>query len=311
FDTAAGQTSFMVGTTGQGWGSQMTGFHNNSYGWLWRFDHSTLAVGNVPIARIPDIGSASVNYANSAGSATNFSGSLAGDVTGTQGATVVGDDSHSHTSATISGLGVADFSSANISQWTNDSGYITSAIGGSGTTNYVPKFTSGTTLGNSLIYDNGTTLYLSPAGQQTTAGGNFSATGMIQSGSGGFKFPDGTTQTTAGGREYVGATPSSYTGAQIGGYSSADSKCNAAYAGSRMCAAADFSNARPTANGWYNTFVLTEGESLGVRKVFGDCAVFGSVANIWGAFWAYNGSLATYAPSYDTCVTTHNLLCCK
>ena len=58
----------MVGTTGQGWGSQMTGFHNNSYGWLWRFDHSTLAVGSVPIARIPDIGSASVNYASSAGS---------------------------------------------------------------------------------------------------------------------------------------------------------------------------------------------------------------------------------------------------
>ena len=74
FDTAAGQTSFMVGTTGQGRGSQMTGFHNNSYGWLWRFDHSTLAVGSVPLARIPDIGSASVNYANSAGNADTVDG---------------------------------------------------------------------------------------------------------------------------------------------------------------------------------------------------------------------------------------------
>jgi hypothetical protein len=61
--------------------------------------------------------------------ATSFSGSLAGDVTGTQGATVVGDDSHAHTAGTISGLGVGDFSSANISQWTNNSGYLTSVSG--------------------------------------------------------------------------------------------------------------------------------------------------------------------------------------
>jgi hypothetical protein len=42
FDTAAGQTSLMMGTTGQGWGSQQIGMHNNSQGWLWRFDHRTL-----------------------------------------------------------------------------------------------------------------------------------------------------------------------------------------------------------------------------------------------------------------------------
>jgi len=40
----------------------------------------------------------------------------------------VEDDSHNHTGATISGLGVSDFSSSNISQWTNDSGYITSSF---------------------------------------------------------------------------------------------------------------------------------------------------------------------------------------
>jgi hypothetical protein len=33
-------------------------------------------------------------------------------------------------------------------------------IGGSGTTNYVPKFTASTTLGNSLIYDNGTSVLI-------------------------------------------------------------------------------------------------------------------------------------------------------
>lgn len=48
---------------------------------------------------------------------------LLGDVTGTLGVTVVGNDSHDHTATTISGLGVADFTSANISQWTNDSAF--------------------------------------------------------------------------------------------------------------------------------------------------------------------------------------------
>jgi len=38
------------------------------------------------------------------GSAGSFTGSLAGDVTGTQGATVVGNDSHTHTTSTIAGL---------------------------------------------------------------------------------------------------------------------------------------------------------------------------------------------------------------
>ncbi|MDD5033005.1 MAG: FG-GAP-like repeat-containing protein, partial [Candidatus Pacebacteria bacterium] len=52
---------------------------------------------------------------------------VAGDVSGTLSATVVADDSHSHTGSTISGLAAADFSSANISQWTNDSVYITAA----------------------------------------------------------------------------------------------------------------------------------------------------------------------------------------
>ncbi|MDD4909316.1 MAG: tail fiber domain-containing protein [Candidatus Omnitrophica bacterium] len=62
------------------------------------------------------------------GTATSFSG----DVTGAYNATVVGNDSHDHTTSTISGLGVADFSSANISQWTNDSGYFNTSNDGAG-----------------------------------------------------------------------------------------------------------------------------------------------------------------------------------
>lgn len=51
--------------------------------------------------------------------------SFGGDVTGTYDAIDVTNDGHEHTGATISGLAVADFTSPNISQWTNDSGYIT------------------------------------------------------------------------------------------------------------------------------------------------------------------------------------------
>lgn len=48
-----------------------------------------------------------------------------GDVSGTYDDLQVADDSHAHTSSTISGLVVADFASPNISQWTNDVGFTT------------------------------------------------------------------------------------------------------------------------------------------------------------------------------------------
>jgi hypothetical protein len=57
---------------------------------------------------------------------------FSGDVTGTYNTISVTDDSHNHTGTTISGLGVGDFTSANISQWTNNSGYYNSSNDGSG-----------------------------------------------------------------------------------------------------------------------------------------------------------------------------------
>jgi len=45
------------------------------------------------------------------------------------GSVTVADDSHAHTGTTISGLAVADFTSPNISNWTNDSGYLTASTG--------------------------------------------------------------------------------------------------------------------------------------------------------------------------------------
>jgi hypothetical protein len=48
-----------------------------------------------------------------------------GDLSGTYNAIVVSDDSHNHTGSTVSGLSTGNFTSANISQWTNNAGYIT------------------------------------------------------------------------------------------------------------------------------------------------------------------------------------------
>lgn len=68
---------------------------------------------------------------NGSGIATGVA--MSGDATiANTGAVTVADDSHAHTGTTISGLAVADFTSPNISNWTNDSGYATQAYVTSG-----------------------------------------------------------------------------------------------------------------------------------------------------------------------------------
>lgn len=73
-----------------------------------------------------------LSYDNSTYLTANQTITLSGDASGsgTTAITVaVSDDSHNHTASTISGLSTADFTSANVSQWTNDSGYLTSSTG--------------------------------------------------------------------------------------------------------------------------------------------------------------------------------------
>jgi hypothetical protein len=109
-----------------------------------------------------------------------------------------------------------------------------SGIGGSGTTNYLSKFTNGTMLGNSIIYESnskigigtttpsdeldvsgnihasgtiksGSSITIDGVNDKITASGgtlnfdneNVKTSGVIESTTGGFKFPDGTSQNTA------------------------------------------------------------------------------------------------------------------
>jgi len=72
---------------------------------------------------------------------------------------------------------------------------VAGGISGSGTANRVPKFTATRTIGNSTIYDNGTNVGIGT----TSPLERFSVNGVVESITGGFKFPDGTIQLTAGG----------------------------------------------------------------------------------------------------------------
>jgi len=78
-----------------------TGFLKNNGSGVWSWDNSTYLTGNQTIT---------------------ISGDASGS--GTTAITLtVADDSHNHNGTTISGLSVADFTSPNISNWTNDANY--------------------------------------------------------------------------------------------------------------------------------------------------------------------------------------------
>jgi len=113
-----------------------------------------------------------ISYDNSTYLTGNQTITLSGDVTGSGTtaitATVV-DDSHNHIISNVDNL-QDSLNSRMVTDFSNASGTLPVANGGtgsatlagagivtgSGATNYLPKFTGSTTVGNSIIYDNGT-----------------------------------------------------------------------------------------------------------------------------------------------------------
>jgi hypothetical protein len=55
----------------------------------------------------------------------NIDDSFGGDLSGTYDSITISDDSHTHTGLSISGLSNSNFTVENVSQWSNDAGYIT------------------------------------------------------------------------------------------------------------------------------------------------------------------------------------------
>ncbi len=66
-------------------------------------------------------------------------------------------------------------------------------IGGTGSINYIPKYVTATTFGNSAVYDLGGKIGIGT----TSPGQKLTVAGTVESTIGGFRFPDGTVQSTA------------------------------------------------------------------------------------------------------------------
>lgn len=144
--------------------------------------------------------------------------------------------------------------------------------------------------------------------QKLDVGGQIHASGDICTDAGSGKCLS--TIITSG---FVGATPNTYNGQSVGGYTGGDSKCASVFSGSRMCAAGDFANGRPNTGGWYNTFILEKGSSAN------DCDAWTSNGSR-GMHWLINGSDAenealsappSGKPDSDPCSSKKAILCCK
>ncbi len=95
------------------------------------------------------------------------------------------------TTAGATGYGIRD--NAGVMEVKSSGGSWLGLLSGSGTTNYLPKLTAARTIGTSQIFDNGTNVGVGT----TSPAQKFSVAGQIYSALGGFRFPDGTVQTTA------------------------------------------------------------------------------------------------------------------
>ena len=122
---------------------------------------------------------------------------------------------------------------------------------------------------------------------------------------------------TGGGGVYVGATPDTYNGAGVGGYSGGDAKCVAEYTGSRMCVSSDFANGRPGAvSGWYNTFEAGCFETSAALRasVVGKAIADPGPARLAASGWGIRlgpWSIRTSPWAVDCCNATKAILCCK
>jgi hypothetical protein len=97
-----------------------------------------------------------------------------GDISGSYDSISISDDSHNHTGSTISGLASTNFTTANISQWTNDAGYLT----GVSVSNYKPNNVACTD-GQILKYDAANTQWI--CGNDNTAEGTSTGGGVVAS----------------------------------------------------------------------------------------------------------------------------------
>jgi len=171
-------------------------------------------------------------------------------------------------------------------------------LGGSGTTNYLAKFTNPTTVGNSVIFENSGNIGIGT----TNPSAKLDVNGDI--------YLSGNLANECSLSTYVGKTSTGFDGNQ-GGYAGADSKCNAAFSGSHVCSADEIIRGNrcgppyPSSNLWHNSYNSAKGADLidGAALTTNDCLG-------WTSSSATNGGNIIWGGNYK-CSRAVDFACCK
>jgi hypothetical protein len=198
FNTSTGYGAYIVATST---GTGLVVDSVSGYGALFRVGN--VGIGNSAPASLLSVGGSSQFQVNSSGNLIK-----------------INNVTYNWPAAIAAGVLTSDVS-GNLS-WSAGGGG--GGIGGSGTTNYVPKFTAGTTLGNSQIFDDGTNVGIGVAAPNNTlqvkdlVNFNNALTGTFLGYQAGKVVTTGGTENTFVGYQAGAATTSGFTNLGVGKY---------------------------------------------------------------------------------------------
>lgn len=199
-------------------------------------------------------------------------------------------------------------------------------VDGSGTANYITKWSNTSTIGSSLIYDNGTNVGVgttSPQGKLAVAGtGYFTGavrvgTPMTSSDAVDRNYVDSAISALGGGEAvtFAGVSSTTFTGNQ-GGYDNANSLCAAVDSASHICTTEDIlaiiNNGNASTIPTTTTGYWISNGPPGYTANANDCAGFStSSVNFFGAVWYKYSSYPNGVGAISNCGATKYFACCK
>ena len=139
----------------------------------------TLHTENSHLCQVITTFSTGINALNSLTKQVQY---LTVGTSGTDFAISSATDTHTFNLPTASGTNRGALSSADWTTFNNKQNALTNPVTGTGTTNYVPKFTGSTAIGNSIIFDNGTQVGIYTASPAATldVNGNINSSSNVR-----------------------------------------------------------------------------------------------------------------------------------